>query len=290
MSNKAINWARDIELPPGEKTALMMLANSFNEKKGYCYPTNKTLAKWCGCKDRTIRRYIKSLISKNLIQKIGEIRNHKGHRETTKYSLNFDQKLDSLPDNNACGQLPSLPDNYDTPTGQINQPTGQIDRCAPYILNQSKTKRETFDFSLDDENEQQKLEIIVAVNFGCLVKFNGDTYDLENARRLHKKICLEDKYPEQMAENLLTARKQQKLDRDKLIKAGEFVPALCSLTNWLDGKRWLDVIKPIGQKKKVSPYIKCKTHGCREEALRHQNYCTRCTEMAKPRMQEAAYA
>ena len=278
MSNKALNWARQVPLPMGERSLLMMLANSFNEKKGCCYPTNKILAKWCGCSERTIRRNIKSLISKNIIQK-EEMRNQLGHRITFKYTFNFDLNLSSLPDNLSCGKVQSLPDNLSSLPDNLSKPTGH-DVRKDYILNQSIKPKENINFSLTDENEQQKLEIIIGVKFEELGKVYGDTYDLANAQKLHKRICLESKRSLQFAENLLTTRKQQKLDSDKLTQRGKFVAAPCSLTNWLSGKRWLDIIKPLGEKKKVSPYVKCK---CGEEFLKGTT-CRRCEELAKPRL------
>lgn len=278
MSNKAINWAKKLPLSRGEKNLLVMLANSLNDKTGYCCPTNRTLSKWCSCSERTTRRYIKALISKNLIQK-EEVRDPLGRRVTFKYTLNFEQDLNSLPDKNACGQLQSLPDILTSLPDKNDTPTGHFDR-KDYIINKNKTKIKLKDFSLDDENEQQKLEIIIGVKFEELGKVYGDTYDLANARGLHKRICLESKRSLQFAENLLTARKQQKLDSDKLTQRGKFVAAPCSLTNWLSGKRWLDIIKPLGEKKKVSPYVKCK---CGEEFLKGTT-CRRCEELAKPRL------
>jgi hypothetical protein len=282
MSNKALNWARKLSLKAGEKNVLRALADSYNDKKECCYPTEEKLAKWCGCHKRTIRRHLKTLISKNFIQKVGEFRNQLGHRVTTKYNLNFDLNLNSLPDNLSCGKLQSLPDNLSSLPDNLSKPTGQNDR-KDYIINQNINQRETCSFSFVDNFEQQKqqrLEIFIGIKFDQLVKVCEDTYDLENARRSHRKICLENEQPKQCAENLLITRKQQKLDREKLIKSGEFVAAPCSLTNWLDGKRWLDIIKPLGQKKKTTPYVRCR---CGEDYLRG-SYCMTCAELKKPRV------
>lgn len=281
MSGKALNWARKISLPSGEKSLLLVLASSFNDDKGYCHPKNKTLAKWCSCSERSVRRYIKSLISKNLIQK-EEIRNQLGHRVTFKYTLNFDLNLDSLPDNLSCGKVQSLPDNLSTLPDTVSKPTGQPVR-KDYIINKIINKKRNNDFSLVDNFNEQKTGTVLGVKFKQLIKIFKDGYDLHNAEKLFKKLCLENEQPLQFADNLILARKQQKIDFEKLTVAQKFVAAPCSLTNWLKGKRWLDTIKSLGDKKKLSPYVKCK---CGEEYLKG-SYCRRCAELKKPRV---AYA
>ena len=282
MSNKALNWARKIPLLMGERSLLMMLANSFNEKKGCCYPTNKTLARWCSCSERTIRRCIKSLISKNIIQK-EEVRNQLGHRVTFKYTLNFDLNLDILPDNLSCGKVQSLPDNLSSLPDNLSKPTGH-DVRKDYILNQNINQKKTKDFSLGDNSNTQKQQTIIGIKFEQLRKIYGDSYDIQNAKRLYLKICLEDDRPVQFAENLLKVRKQQIIDFKKQTSSGKLMPAPCSLTNWMKGERWNDIITPLGKKKKVNPYMKCKQ--CGEEYLKG-TYCKMCARKSEARL---AYA
>lgn len=283
MSNKALNWAEKITLPRGEKTLLLILANKFNEKDGYCHPKTKTLAYWCSCSKRSIKRYIKSLVSKNIIQ-TEEFRNQLGHRICLKYYLNFDLNLNSLSDtvtprlnNPLVTRCPSLSDT-------VSKPKCHNGTKAPYILNQNINQKKNKDFSLVDKNEQQKLEFLIGVKFEELRKVYGDSYDIPNAQRLHKKLCLENARPLQFAENLIIVRKQQKLDSDSFKKLGEFIAAPCSLTNWLQGDRWLDTVKPLGERKKVNLCIKCKS--CGEEYLKG-TYCKICARKSEARL---AYA
>ena len=283
MSNKALNWARRLPLKPGEKSVLKALADSYNDKKECCYPKNEKIAKWCGYHKRTVTRHIQSLISKNIIQK-EDVRNQLGHRVTSKYTLNFDLNLDSLSDNLSCGQLQSLSDNLSTLSDNLSIPKCQT-VTKDYILNQSIKPKENKEISLLDNFNEQKIQTAIGIKFEQLRKIYGDSYDIENARRLHEKLCLENEHPLEFADNLVKARKQQIIDFKKLNKAGKFVQAPCSLTNWLKGKRWLDIIKSLGEKKKASPYVKCKS--CGEEFLKGTS-CRRCEELTKPRV--AAYA
>lgn len=283
MSGKALTWAKKIPgLTQGEQSLLTIIASSFNDKKGCCYPKIKQLAAWCSCSERTIKRHIKSLISKNIVQK-EDVRNQLGHRVTSKYTLNFDLNLDSLSDNLSCGKLQPLSDNLSTLSDNLSRPKCQ-NVTKDYIINKNTNKKKTKEISLVDKNkqqdEQQKVEAMIAIKFEELRKIYDDSYDIQSAKKLHKKLCLEN-LRHQFAQNLVVARKRQKIDSDNLRKAGEFVPAPCSLKKWLEGNRWLDIIKPIGLKKKVNPYVKCKQ--CGEEYLKG-HYCGRCAELSKPRV------
>lgn len=285
MSGKALTWARKQQLKLSEKNLLVALASSFNEKKGYCFPNNKTLARWCSCSERTINRHIKSLVSKNLVQK-EEMRNHLGYRIGTKYYLNFEQNTESLTDNLSGRDKQSLTDNLSIPNRQSVQPNRQS-VGQDYIYKQNNKQKEKLkDFSLVYKSTEQtkqseaEIKIIIGIQFEQLKKIFDDSYDIPNAQRLFKQICLEKKHPEEFAKFLITERKYQKKDYDKIIKGGEFTAAPCSLSKWLTDERWTDKIKPIGFKKKVSPYVKCGS--CGEEYLKG-SYCGRCAELRKPR-------
>jgi hypothetical protein len=285
MSGKALTWAKKIPfLKAGEQSLLNVIASSFNDKKNCCYPSIKTLAKWCKLTDRTIKRHLKSLISKNIVQKLEDIRNPLGHRVTTKYTLNFDLNLDSLSDNLSCGKVQSLGDNLASLSDNLSMPRCQND-TKDYILNKNINKKRNINFSLVDNFNKQKQQTILGVKFDQLRKINDDHFDIENARKLFFSICLKNKHPIRFAENLIKARDHQINEFEKQTKRGKLMPAPCSLTNWLKGERWNDIIKPLGEKKKVSPYIKCKI--CGEEYLKG-THCKICARKSETRV--TAYA
>jgi hypothetical protein len=281
MSNKIYNWAKKIKLPRGEKTLLLVLANSINDKNGYCYPTNKTLADWCSCSERTIRRYVKSLISKNIIQ-TEDVRNQLGRRVTTKYIVNFEQDLNSLPDNDACGQVQSLPDRLSSLPDKHDTPTGQVVR-QDYIIIKNNNQKNKQELSLVDNFDWQKTDTILGLKFRECVKINDDTMNTKTAEKLYKQKCWEYERPLERADQLNKIRQYQ-IDKHKELSKKYKMPGIPGIKNWVEGERWHDVIKPLGEKKKVSPYIKCSR--CGEEYLKG-SYCKIC---ARKYEEKVAYA
>jgi hypothetical protein len=282
MSNKALNWARKLPLKAGEKSVLKSLADSYNDKKGCCYPTMKKIGEWCGLTECTVKRHIKSLVNKNLIQK-SDVRNQFGHRVTSKYTIIFDYNLNTLGIILSCGQLGSLSIILHALSIILHTPKYQ-NKTKDYILNQNIKPKENKDFSLGDDFNEQKTDIIIGVKFDQLRKVNDDHFDIKNAKKLFFTVCLKNKHPVRYAESLLKIRCCQIQEYEKQTKRGKLMPTPCSLKNWLEGERWNDIIKPLGDKKKVSPYVKCKH--CGEEYLKG-TYCKICARKSEVRL---AYA
>lgn len=63
MSIAAMAWAKQVKTgSPTRKLVLLALAD-YADQWGYCWPTQKTLAKVCECTERTVRRAMEDLIA-----------------------------------------------------------------------------------------------------------------------------------------------------------------------------------------------------------------------------------
>ena len=278
MSNKALNWVKKLPLKPGEKSVLRVLADSYNDKKGYCYPTQEKIAEWCGYSIATVKRHLKSLISKNLVQKIEDVRNQFGHRVTSKYTMIFDQKMNFLGIILSCGQLKSLSIILYALSIILYKPKYQNKTCALYnkpYLNQRETEE-----SLVDNFNEQETGTILGLKFREIIKINDDTFDLKIAKKLFREECLKFERPIERADQLVKFRQYQ-VDRHRELSKKYKMPGLPGIKKWIEGDRWNDEIKPFELKKKVSPFIRCRR--CGEEYLKG-SYCNVCAERMKPRM------
>ena len=210
MSNKSLNWALNIPLKGGQKSILLLLANAIN-KKGVCWPNTETLMFWSGYSRRSVIQYIKDLIDNKIINRKYE-HNKKGYRKKTLYSINFDLKIDQiLSEILSANTAPrkKKPTNLSANTARLSANTARLSaNTAPednYSIDEPKyNHKENHDFSIVDKNEQAKLEILIGVKFEQLRKIYDDSYDLQNAKRLHLKLCTENKHPLDFANFLLT--------------------------------------------------------------------------------------
>jgi hypothetical protein len=288
MSNKAYNWALNIPLKGGQKSLLLIIANAIG-KDGTCYPGTDTLIAWSGYSRRAVIQYINDLIDNKIIKRKYQ-HDKKGYRKKTIYCINFDLKIEKIKRKILNANIaPRKKKSTSLSANNADLSANNADLSAnnapsTYIEPEYNPKKNHDDFSVDNFNDPEKgekIKIIIGVKFEQLCKINEDSYNLQNARRLFFKLCLEKDSPLQFADNLIITRKQQICDFNKLTKSGKLVPTPCSLFKWLEGERWLDIVKPLGEKKKVSPYVRC---GCGEEYLRG-GYCGRCAELKKSRMQ-----
>lgn len=69
MSIKCMNAVWRIEIsPPLKKLVLMALADFANDEDGYCWPGITTIAKKCGCSDRSVQMHISELVEDGLLR------------------------------------------------------------------------------------------------------------------------------------------------------------------------------------------------------------------------------
>ena len=66
MSNHVSKWGWGIQLNPIQKLVLMALAD-YADDNGYCWPSNKSIAKRCCISSRTVQRRIRELVEKDLL-------------------------------------------------------------------------------------------------------------------------------------------------------------------------------------------------------------------------------
>lgn len=67
MTNRTMSWAWQQPLPPSEKLVLLALADSVGEQTTGC-PSIARLAARCSLSSRTVRRLIRCLVARNLIE------------------------------------------------------------------------------------------------------------------------------------------------------------------------------------------------------------------------------
>lgn len=75
MSTRLVGWAlRDAplehaDLSMGARLLLVYLADHFNEDEGAAWPSQHRLARYMGCSDRAIRRYLDELVDAKIVNK-----------------------------------------------------------------------------------------------------------------------------------------------------------------------------------------------------------------------------
>lgn len=69
MSNRAITWAYEQDLPSTTKFVLVALADSASNEDYSCYPGQQKLARMTGLDARSVRRHVKKLEVKELIKR-----------------------------------------------------------------------------------------------------------------------------------------------------------------------------------------------------------------------------
>jgi hypothetical protein len=120
MSNKALTWAFETDLPMTQKFVLVALADKADESHS-CFPGQKMIAEMVGAGERTIRRALDQLEEAGYIERQRRTVEG-GWRTSDRYVLAVGTMFDSQADNlagranrpSATGQ----PANDDTPTGQ----------------------------------------------------------------------------------------------------------------------------------------------------------------------------
>lgn len=121
MSVQASSWAWEQDLEPVAKLVLLALANRTNHETGACFPGQKLLAKECGMSDRNVRRHLKDLERRGLIERRPRMRSEGRGRTSDEYRIVWDQ-----------------PDNV---SGK-SRPTGQIEHNQPDTRVRGRTVRE----------------------------------------------------------------------------------------------------------------------------------------------------
>lgn len=92
LSIQAFKWAKTVDnVTATEKYLLIWIADHYNEKDGYAFPSRKRLADNSKLSTRTITRNAKSLATKGLIRVQECIESTTGQNKSNRYFLpNFD--------------------------------------------------------------------------------------------------------------------------------------------------------------------------------------------------------
>jgi hypothetical protein len=207
VSNEAITWAYQQPVSTGAKFVLVALADLADEAHS-CYPGQAKLAAMTGQSDRSVRRQLLELEIAGYLTRARRFDNA-GHRTSDRYVLpvgqtiptgQSDQRTTRPPAKRATGQsdlrsiTTSLPDNDDSPTGQVVQvslrePTieplgsfssakaerGDVERICTHLADQieangSKRPRITQTWRTEarlliDKDDRTETQIIAAINW-----------------------------------------------------------------------------------------------------------------------------
>ena len=140
-------WGMD-DINQSEMLLLLALCDRANDD-GICWPGQLSLAKKCGVTDRTIRRTLKSLESKNLL----EITSRQGEGEGRKTNI-YKVTLGEQPDKLSGGQP-------DTPvlgaTGHLRQATGHLEGGNRTPLSSNTSVNTSEDTSVNNINVPKKI-------------------------------------------------------------------------------------------------------------------------------------
>ncbi|MFC4223550.1 helix-turn-helix domain-containing protein [Lysinibacter cavernae] len=127
MSNRALHWAWELELPMSQKFVLIALADMADEAHS-CYPGQKMLAKMVGGSVDTIQRALTGLEGRGAISRKRRFRED-GYRTSDRYVLSVGEVL--KPEKKLKPQNPTL----DIPT-QDSAPT--LGRNLPHLRPQKQ--------------------------------------------------------------------------------------------------------------------------------------------------------
>ena len=83
-----MTWVMKQDLPAMQKMLLMAMANRFNDKDGFCFPSHELLAKESGMNKSSVIRNIEKLEKSNLISVIRSS-DDKGNKNVNRYKLNL---------------------------------------------------------------------------------------------------------------------------------------------------------------------------------------------------------
>ena len=117
MSNKALTWAFEADLPMAQKFVLVALADKADEAHS-CFPGQKVIAQMVGSTDRTVRRALVELEAAGFIVR-QERRATDGYRTSDRYFLAVEGALpDKLAGSAHRTSATVSPDIHDSLTGQ----------------------------------------------------------------------------------------------------------------------------------------------------------------------------
>ena len=182
MSFDWFNWAKGQKgLRPPEQFVLMLIADFYNEKRGYAWPSQETLAEISGYNRSTIHRACKSLQSKGLISWKKDIRSS-GHFSSNRYQLHRVALSNNAENVEAEKAITVLPKSSPTCCAEQQK---LLAEPLDLTLNIQDSKKENKTLS----DNQRKLALQWAVK---LISRSGEFYDLNETIKDIEKFLMSD--------------------------------------------------------------------------------------------------
>lgn len=208
-----MNWAYEQDVPLNEKFLLVTLAD-FADEKHSCYPGQEMLAKRISASVSTVRRLLKSLAEKQLIEIETRYPDGAAGRKTNRYRLAVNLTGRPVSDGGSTGQTEGgLPVNCDTYKEPSEEPSGS----SPYKSPTDFTELQAEEFEQAWQHWPNKNSKAKA-----LAKFLLLTKHGLPVRRLARWIT---EYGDAYAATVAAGT------------SPKFVP---HLVTWLNGERWSD--------------------------------------------------
>ena len=145
MSVEWFKWAKTVKgLKSSEKFVLICLADYFNDKLGYAYPAQETIAEFTCLNRSTINRACKSLQRKGLISWKHQ------HKDNGRYSSNK-YVLHRVADHHTAEEDTSMSQSATNPCGTVQQK--HLSKHLKITLNSSSKNKSTKVKKLSDKQE-----------------------------------------------------------------------------------------------------------------------------------------
>lgn len=251
MSNKAMDWAWEQDLPPMEKLVLVAMADNASED-GICWPGQKFVAKKCGIKRESVNRVIKRLIKKGKI-KLEHRYDDEGRQKSNRYILDLFGCDAGSHRGDAKSQGSVTEDHREgdgESQGEGDGESHRTQRYEPTIEPKERTKEPPITPQSDKQEKDtapaQAPTLEVAKNQSSPAKSKKDHPGFENfwklyPRRVNRQQALKAwnklKPDDQLQATIHAAIKRQSRTEQWIKDSGKFIP---HASTWLNGCRWED--------------------------------------------------
>ena len=131
MSWRIMTEVFDTDLPATEKFVLLVIANFVNDKTGYAWPSQETIALKASLSRQTVNKAIKSLKAKNIL--VSTRRSEKGKSTSNLYRINHVALVDTQTNNVAQNDNEVSISDTEVCKGGLHKPLGTLNETLDSV-------------------------------------------------------------------------------------------------------------------------------------------------------------
>jgi DNA-binding transcriptional ArsR family regulator len=153
MSVQAMTWAFEQDVEPNAKLVLLALANRANHESGICYPGQDLLARECSMSSRTVRRHLRTLADRGLIERRARMLPEGRGRTSDEYRLACYQPANMAERSRPTGQtVTTNRTNQDDQPDTAVQVTGREPKANRKVMSAKRLTSMTADWTPEPTN------------------------------------------------------------------------------------------------------------------------------------------